>query len=178
MKLWFLIALCAEAEKRPKWNNWSEWSACSQSCGRNSVQRQCSKVLLIFQVSCQLSQFSSIFSRNRVCPTVGECKGKANQLKRCRLPKCPKSNEKPNQWSEWSPWANCQGTCTKAWEKRKRSCRGKKCPGKRLQKQKCVPRIESTHLKIILILQNTSQFDEGFVNRGLLQLYRYQLLHQ
>ncbi|VDN00733.1 unnamed protein product [Thelazia callipaeda] len=81
----------------PKWTDWSTWTECSETCGRNGSKlrtRSCLKDNLIST----------------------DCKGAAQDQMACMdLPDCP-------SWTLWSSWSSCSVTCGHGQEIRQRSC--------------------------------------------------------
>ncbi|KAL9981504.1 hypothetical protein ACROYT_G010211 [Oculina patagonica] len=104
---------------------WSEWTACSASCGRGIKTRS---------RSC-ISAFS----------TVGidsSCLGPKVQTKRCRIRRCPVDG----QFSPWSDWSECSKSCgSESYRKRERTCTdppprygGEECEGRSVERRHCL----------------------------------------
>ncbi|KAK3089127.1 hypothetical protein FSP39_001055 [Pinctada imbricata] len=83
-----------------QWEEWSNWTECSQSCGRGT------------QV------------RTRQCdgPYFGgeDCKGEATESKLCNPSNCPVNGV----WMNWMPWSACDVTCGQGTNIRLRECSG------------------------------------------------------
>ena len=105
-----------------EWSMWSQWTSCSQSCGKSVKlrMRQC----------------------DNPAPLYGgeKCNGDAVEKMKCDVPACPVNGH----WSLWSAWSTCSVTCGKALRQRTRSCDnpppsngGLTCMGKSLEHLGC-----------------------------------------
>ena len=105
------------------WGKWSEYSACSVSCGEGFQKRTrfC---------NAPLPQFGGL-----------ECFGKAKEKVKCVTKQpCPVHG----QWTPWFDWEACSVTCGEGIHKRFRECTnpaptygGERCHGKRFQQKIC-----------------------------------------
>jgi len=79
-----------------KWNSWSEWGACSKSCG-GGLRKQ---------------------SRDSEWARFGgaECDGNDTKSEVCNEDDCPIDC----QWSAWGAWQNCSKTCNSGFTSRSR----------------------------------------------------------
>ena len=77
------------------WQEWSEWSHCSTTCGKGAKIRA------------------------RACSgSEGSCSGKWTETKDCLLDKCIEEKE----WQGWSEWSQCSSSCGKGLKIRARAC--------------------------------------------------------
>ena len=77
------------------WQEWSEWSHCSTTCGKGSKIRA------------------------RACSgSEGSCSGKWTETKDCLLDECIVEKE----WQGWSEWSKCSSSCGKGLKIRARAC--------------------------------------------------------
>ena len=103
------------------WTVWSQWSACSTTCGTGTQER------------------------NRECsnppPQHGgnDCTGDSDERRSCLdLPPCPIDCK----WNEWSAWSECSLSCDNGTQTRSRTLEpaqhgGKECEGFRGESQPC-----------------------------------------
>ncbi|EDO43424.1 predicted protein [Nematostella vectensis] len=83
------------------WTEWTEWSACSKTCGAGHRLRR---------RSCSNPK-----------PQYGgsECKGSLEKWGKCQLQEhCPVDGD----WGEWSSWSSCSVTCDLGTKTRTRKC--------------------------------------------------------
>ncbi|XP_066284505.1 properdin-like isoform X1 [Branchiostoma lanceolatum] len=109
-----------------QWGEWGPWGACSETCGRNSIQ-------------------SSLRKCDNPEPQNGgsECEGKNTKTKQCRgLPACPAAVD--GGWSHWGQWGPCSQTCGVAFQQRVRQCNnptprhgGRDCPQVAVGHRRC-----------------------------------------
>ncbi|CAG5111539.1 Oidioi.mRNA.OKI2018_I69.chr2.g5840.t1.cds [Oikopleura dioica] len=102
----------------PKFENWSQWSECSKTCGRGTK------------------------SRSRLCldhlgKKTDTCDGQTEQIKKCVLVPCP-------YFSQWSDWSVCPSGCRKKEDEttqtRSRTCQNGNtddCKGESLETRDC-----------------------------------------
>lgn len=93
------------------WSEWTNWTACSSSCG-NGVQ-----------------------AKFRLCtspkPQAGgdSCSGKNVIFKSCVIAKCrDKSHHNDSFWTPWTSWSHCSATCSRGYQTRSRYCRRRLSP--------------------------------------------------
>ncbi|KAK7501165.1 hypothetical protein BaRGS_00007650, partial [Batillaria attramentaria] len=105
------------------WGTWSEWGACSQSCGggQRSRSRRC------------VDSASGTEAQDQ-----NECKGKDSEKENCNKQKCPKAS-----WEEWAQWTVCSTECGKGRRSRVRTCSldgapSDDCKGKDSDEKNCV----------------------------------------
>ncbi|KAL8625611.1 hypothetical protein ACOMHN_043886 [Nucella lapillus] len=100
------------------WNEWTEWSICSLTCG-NGTQ-----------------------DRTRTCQGPfhegADCKGHTSERQGCKVRECPVDGV----WDEWSLWTKCSLSCGNGTRSRSRTCigpfhQGKDCEGHRAQWEPC-----------------------------------------
>lgn len=98
------------------WSAFSEWSACSSSCG------------------------AGMSIRSRLCndpePKFSgkECEGGGYEVRPCNVGPCPT----PGTWSEWSEWSSCSQTCGQGVKRRSRQCEGGTvCTGDNMEAREC-----------------------------------------
>ncbi|XP_068700145.1 uncharacterized protein [Montipora foliosa] len=117
------VSFCNEGpcEVNGGFTDWTDWSACSRSCG------------------------PGVTSRHRTCsnprPTAGgnDCSnlGSAFEQRSCLLTECPASGN----WTDWSDWSDCTRSCGSGIQFRKRVCVHPKgdlfCLGEKEQSRLC-----------------------------------------
>lgn len=93
------------------WSEWSNWTACSSSCG------------------------SGVQAKFRLCtnpkPQAGgdSCSGKNVMFKSCVIAKCrDESHQKDSFWAPWTSWSHCSTTCSRGYQTRSRYCRRRLSP--------------------------------------------------
>ncbi|KAM8730454.1 thrombospondin-2-like [Acanthopagrus schlegelii] len=104
------------------WSPWSEWTACSVTCGRGGHQRG---------RSC-----------NGITPK--DCTGPSVQTRSCMETKCDRKARPNGNWGLWSPWSACTTTCGEGNITRVRLCNnppppkgGRGCAGSDRETQPC-----------------------------------------
>ena len=104
------------------WNEWSNWTQCSVSCGLGKQQR-----------------FRNC-SRNGDLSTDG-CQGSEVQVKTCYENECPVNGG----WSDWSNWTPCSSSCGTGGQVKFRFCTnpkpqagGDSCQGKNIMFKSCL----------------------------------------
>ncbi|XP_078700931.1 coadhesin-like [Branchiostoma floridae x Branchiostoma belcheri] len=100
------------------WGPWSDWGACSVTCGAGVERR----------------------TRGCVGPANGgkDCHGDREETRRCSKKPCPVDGV----WEEWGEWEQCTETCGSGVQSRLRNCRGpthggRECKGENIQLQPC-----------------------------------------
>lgn len=104
------------------WGSWSDWGACSQSCGGGEQ------------------------TRSRECDNPApanqgqDCQGEPEDRRECQTNPCPIDGA----WSAWEEWSSCSTTCGPGQKERRRSCsnpppqnEGKECLGEELEEEVC-----------------------------------------
>ncbi|XP_074654579.1 SCO-spondin-like [Tubulanus polymorphus] len=103
-----------------KWLEWSLWSSCSESCGKNATRH-----------------------RDRHCegPYHGgrSCEGESTDIEECNLDPCAIDGILTN----WSQWSLCSQTCGFGQQSRNRTCIGPyhgglQCPGSLYETRQCI----------------------------------------
>eukprot|EP00095_Tigriopus_kingsejongensis_P008230 snap_masked-scaffold591_size129331-processed-gene-0.4 protein:Tk08230 transcript:snap_masked-scaffold591_size129331-processed-gene-0.4-mRNA-1 annotation:"SCO-spondin" len=105
------------------WSEWSEWNACSQSCGGGMKERA---------RQCGSSD-----------GTTG-CPGPSRGIMFCNIDPCPTDAD----WAEWGEWSQCSVPCGGGDRSRRRDCSSSvstgygpqtspECPGDELEHSKC-----------------------------------------
>lgn len=81
--------LCSfkECDEDCVWNNWSDWSDCTKSCGTGQQNRQ--------------RKFRPATGNGR------DCSGDSFQNRWCNVHPCPVDCN----WSNWGKWSNCSSDC-------------------------------------------------------------------
>ena len=104
------------------WAKWSEWSACSQTCGTGKKTR-------IREIDTKAD-----FGGRNCLPKDGQ------EAESCLGLPCPVDG----LWSEWSKWSYCNATCGVGYRKRLRFCDnpkpengGANCEGQSLEVEQC-----------------------------------------
>lgn len=93
------------------WSDWSNWTACSSSCG-NGIQAK-------FRLC------------NNPKPQAGgdSCSGKNVMFKSCVIAKCrDESHQNDSFWTQWTSWSHCSATCSGGFQTRSRYCRRRLSP--------------------------------------------------
>lgn len=93
------------------WSEWSNWTACSASCGTGV-------------------QVKFRFCTNPKPQAGGDsCHGKNAVFKNCEIAKCiPESHQNDSYWSSWTSWSHCSATCSLGHQTRTRYCRKRVSP--------------------------------------------------
>ncbi|KAJ8305885.1 hypothetical protein KUTeg_016430 [Tegillarca granosa] len=103
------------------WEEWADWSECSQSCGRGHTWR------------------------NRTCTGPfyegKPCEGESKESKYCNPSSCPVDGE----WLTWQSWSPCDVSCGSGTRYRERNCDGpfdggRECFGSSREATTCMPR--------------------------------------
>ena len=86
------VSTC-NSKKCPEFEDWSEWSSCSDTCGGGfrKKTRRCVEALDNGRRS------RSLFDDN-------PCKGPLEVIEECNQQTCP-------EWTDWSDWTECSKTC-------------------------------------------------------------------
>ncbi|KAL8608030.1 hypothetical protein ACOMHN_023846 [Nucella lapillus] len=109
-----------------QWTDWSEWSACSQTCGYalRERKRQCGN---------PPPQYGG-----RACGGADSEKQYCDDLPACPLPPVD------GQWAVWSGWSGCTKDCNGGIQTRRRACnrpqprrKGKICSGNKQEWRMC-----------------------------------------
>jgi hypothetical protein len=112
---------CA-ANACPVLSAWSEWTACSQTCGggTRSRLRKC--------VAVDASSAGAAL----------KCDGALEETAKCNVDACP-------VWSEWAAWSDCSSTCGGGKRTASRKCLNGKtevkgaCQGQGVKEETCNP---------------------------------------
>uniref|UniRef100_A0AAR2LHG3 SCO-spondin n=1 Tax=Pygocentrus nattereri TaxID=42514 RepID=A0AAR2LHG3_PYGNA len=111
------------AHRNCSWTQWSEWSACSRSCGVGQQQR--------------FRSFLAPGVNGTWCPDIlgGNVENRFCNIRACRV---------DGSWSRWSPWSRCDKACGGGRSIRTRSCSspppkngGWNCVGEKNQVKPC-----------------------------------------
>lgn len=102
------------------WNAWSDWSACSVTCGEGGQSRA---------RSCE-GGFSGAAQSG--------CVGETDDKRSCNDAECPVDG----RWLEWSSWSDCSAECGGGESTRRRECRqplhgGRNCVGDTIRDKSC-----------------------------------------
>ncbi|CAG9828712.1 unnamed protein product [Diabrotica balteata] len=98
---------CSNDDYESSWNQWSNWSDCSVSCGGGTQKRV------------------------RTCKKTRNCVGESTQTKDCNTHSCEEA------WGCWSEWSPCNVSCGWGVKIRTRSCLGKTCNDVAREEQPC-----------------------------------------
>jgi len=106
-----------EAQLYGNWTPWTQWTACSLTCGGGN------------QI------------RTRTCPQgLGACPGLNQEERICNTGLCQFGN-----WNQWTPWTACSRTCGSGDQFRTRVCVGGaaigSCPGLPREQRLCNPNL-------------------------------------
>ncbi|VDO47180.1 unnamed protein product [Onchocerca flexuosa] len=108
---------CTETETTAagQWSGWSDWSACSVTCGRGFKRRI---------RTCQYEVCNGSFIDSSSC-----------MIKHCKS----FSAGSTASWGGWGYWSPCSETCGKGIRKRVRKCYGTggKCSGNEYEREMC-----------------------------------------
>ena len=104
------LASCSE-QACPSWTKWSDYGACSVTCGPGTQ------------------------SRSRQCNNGENCVGEKTETKQCTLSAC--SDENPDLWTPWSSFGECSVTCGLGQKSRTRSCPDNSCDGADRENMTC-----------------------------------------
>ena len=86
------VASCNN-RKCPVFDNWSEWSSCSDTCGGGFRKKTRNCV----EISEDGRRSRSLFDDN-------PCRGPLEVIEECNQQACP-------EWTDWSDWTECSKTC-------------------------------------------------------------------
>ena len=154
------LKLIGFSDLRGEWDQWSEWSPCSATCGlaKRQRQRDCKGVDCVGEDTeiqsctdlpqCQWDNWSEWSecsttcgvgrkTRFRLCNDGRNCIGDSLQYESCPTnPTCPQPTE--GEWMTWSMWSTCSSTCGDGIKQRVRHCKNKmECNGSRVERQPC-----------------------------------------
>ena len=126
-----------------KWGEWSQWQACSTTCGEGTRKRfrycyagnQFSNFVSSFTLIHDFC-FWNVGSDGSKCPDDKEIESKP-----CAEAKCP--NYAFHPWSEWSP---CTSTCDRGTKSRDRGCIDKNAGSFTVENQKCTHGMDKPEL--------------------------------
>ncbi|KAK0404094.1 hypothetical protein QR680_017286 [Steinernema hermaphroditum] len=141
------------------WQEWSDWSECSCTCGDGIQQRQrlCSNGRCLGEAmetspcnmgpcdtwsqwcewsACRASCGAGERIRTRYCELgTQRCDGSDFEVEQCNAGPCP-------EWSSWEDWTPCSVSCGDGFQSRQRTCLGglhgqELCSGDRVEQQRC-----------------------------------------
>ncbi|CAH1785509.1 unnamed protein product, partial [Owenia fusiformis] len=139
----------------PSWEEWTEWSSCSSSCGEGlqTRSRECNTIGGCEGKSTETracdegicaewlpwNEYSECskpcgygnMTRTRECTIQDGCDGRSEETKECHLKDC---------WLEWNEWSECSATCGSGSKTRSRSCSSEvasDCPGNAVESAGC-----------------------------------------
>ena len=144
-----------------EWDEWSQWTSCSATCGLAKRQRQrtclgsdCTGDNVEVQTcedlpECKWNDWSAWNEcsntcgpggrqiRFRLCNDGRNCDGDSIQYKACtENAPCPETTE--GEWMTWSMWSTCSTTCGDGIKQRVRQCKNRgNCVGPRVEREAC-----------------------------------------
>ncbi|CAK8691743.1 unnamed protein product [Clavelina lepadiformis] len=124
------IIQCEDYRTTSQLYQWSHWTACSRSCGKQERFRYRS-----CPINASLSyNTSDVIGRILMGPPSAGIQVEKSQ---CRIyPNCTEFWAKPSPWGEWGAWTGC--TCMTSHMTRRRACNNMtSCKGPRIQTKPC-----------------------------------------
>ncbi|KAL7301189.1 hypothetical protein TKK_0006159 [Trichogramma kaykai] len=117
-----------EASADSSWNDWSPWSACSQTCGGGIQYRM---------KNCDTSTCEGPMTESRPCNTK-PCRLTFSQQTDSSLEITEQSATTTGQWSCWTDWTECSAVCGFGLRSRTRVCLGPgECQGLSSMTESC-----------------------------------------
>uniref|UniRef100_A0A914VC25 Peptidase M12B domain-containing protein n=1 Tax=Plectus sambesii TaxID=2011161 RepID=A0A914VC25_9BILA len=119
------------------WSSWSEFGACSATCGSGtqSRSRTCDAVI---GTNSSLALLSAASEPDKSLQ-IG-CEGAANETQPCHVADCPiATTARAPTWDNWAEWTVCSASCGGGTHLRTRSCSppGAACDGSGQEQQAC-----------------------------------------
>ncbi|KRY49596.1 A disintegrin and metalloproteinase with thrombospondin motifs 17, partial [Trichinella britovi] len=145
----------SNALDEPFWTSWSEWTACSTTCGpgararyrrcafgkcvgANDEVEQCINApcgqwnAWSFWSACSVSCGPGTRTRTRTCAD-SSCEGSDREIARCNLRSC----QSDGVWNSWSEWSSCSVSCGIGIRQRNRVCATGNCNGESHMSEQC-----------------------------------------